>query len=411
MRRVSVNLPALCAYVFVLILTYLAGTYVAHFYFFIYVFMLVLGLYSILQVVLSAATLECIQSVDAEHPAKGDTVHFRVWLAGKPLFTTEITVRFAHPHTRLSRRLPELHASLAGRRFEERTFDIPLRHRGSYSVGIESIRISDALGWFALYKTGTTQSFLVHPRIFPLDPPSAETRVHALSDSGAAGPAQDLTMFEGLAGYREGDPIRYVAWKKYLSTGTPYLKRFGGSSEPAVVLYLDLRLPPGFPAESDVVPTVEDCSIEMAISLVKGYLDRGVAVTVRAAGGGLYTFAGRGPADFARFFEETDGLRLCEGAPSPARMYDADRSDATVEASILFITHIVEERLFEIVSERGRTGEQTGIYLNLTGLNPGERDRAASYGQAVRSSGAGLCFTADADTIENDITQWRVLGQ
>ncbi len=408
MGRVSVNFKVLCAYLFVLVLVYLAGTYVAHAYFVIYVFMLILPIYSILQVVLSAMSLECIQAFETDNPSKGDVIHYRVWVSGKPFLTTEVNIQFRPVHNRLPYRIPELHLALTGKRLVERAFDIHLRHRGSYTLGIEVIRISDALGWLTLTKLGTSRTFYVHPRILTLKPPAAETRVHALSESGVNGVEEDLTMFEGLAGYREGEPIKHVAWKKYLTTGTPYLKRFGGSSEPAVMLYLDLRMPVGFPPQSEAVPTTEDCSIEMAISLVKGYLDRGNRVTVRAATRWIYTFVGTHGEDFARFFEETDDLVFSPGAPSPARLYESDRSESPMEGSVLFVTHIIDDHLFEVVSERNRASGRTGVFLNTTALNETEKERAASYGQLVRSSAGGIFRSAHSASLKEDLVRWEV---
>lgn len=409
MRRVSVNLKALGAYLFVLILVYLAGVYVGRFYFFLYVFMVVLPVYSLLQVVLSALTLEAIQAIDGEEPSKGDTIRYKVWITGKPLLTTDVTLHFMPVHSRSLIRVRELRVALTGRRFVEETFEIRIRHRGTYWVGIESMVITDPLGWLSVKKRSSYQTFLVHPRVFRIAPPLAETRAHAISESGTNGVEQDLTLFEGLAGYREGDPIRYIAWKKYLTTGAPYLKRFGGSSEPAIGIYLDLRPLLGFPENDETVLSTEDCSIEMAISLVKGYLERGIRVTVRAFGRKLYSYMGIAPGDFLRFFQETDELSFAADAPSPVRLYESDLSEGLVEGSILFVTHCLDERIFETVSERGLTGNRTGVLLNLTSLNEVEKERAAAYGRRVRATGAGVYYSAHEATLKDDLRSWETI--
>ncbi len=408
-KRVSINLKAVGAYLFVLILVYLAGVYVGRFYYFLYVFMFVLPLYSIAQVLLSVATLDAIQAIEGENSSKGDTLHYRVWITGKPLLTTNIILRFKPVHSRLPIRIPEMRVALTGRRLVEESFDINLKHRGNYDIGIESIEITDPLGWLSLRKVGSYQSFFVHPRVLSLSPPVSETRVHAQSESGTNGVEQDLTLFEGLIDYREGDPIKYIAWKKYLTTGAPYLKQFGGSSEPAVTIYLDLRQAPGLPLNDERQLSAEDCSIEIAICLVQGYLARGIRVRVRGVAERLYEFSGSSPTDFARFFNESDGLCFAPYAPSPVQLYESDRSEGAIEGTILFITHIVDERIFETAAERGLVGERTGVFFNLTSSNEVERDRAASYGRTVHSTGAGVYYSAEERTLVDDLQRWEVI--
>lgn len=410
MKRVSINLRAVGAYLFVLILVYLAGVYVGRFYYFLYVFMFVLPLYSIAQVVLSVATLDAIQAIDEENPSKGDTLHYRVWITGKPLLTTNVVLRFKPVHSRLPFRIPEMRVALTGRRLVEESFDINLKHRGNYDVGVESIEITDPLGWLSLRKAGSYRSFFVHPRVLCLSPPVSETRVHAQSESGTNGIEQDLTLFEGLIDYREGNPIKYIAWKKYLTTGAPYLKQFGGSSEPAVTIYLDLRQAPGFPLDDEHQLSAEDCSIEIVISLVRAYLSRGIRVRVRGVGDRLYEFSGDSQGDFARFFHESDGLCFTPGAAPPTRLFESDRSEGAIEGTVLFVTHIVDERTFETAAERGLAGDRTGVFFNSTASNEAERDRAASYGRAVRSTGAGVYFTAEERTLVDDLRRWEVVS-
>lgn len=408
MRRISVNVRALSAYVFVLILCYLAGTYVAPFYFYLYVFMIVLPLYCLVQVVVSKSTLQCVQTVDADSPVKGDLLHYQVWVTGRPFLTTEAILHFRPVHSRLPYRIPDIRVALTGSRLVEESIDVRLRHRGTYTIGLEEIKIVDPLGWLSLRKEESHRTFIVRPRILPLVPPIAETRVHALSESGANGVEQDLTMLEGLSGYREGEPVKHIAWKKYFTTGAPYLKQFGGSSEPAVTVYLDLRFPSGLREDDyEVRQTTEDCSIEMAISLVKSYLDRGIRVGVRSVGESLYSFVGSGPADFERFYSDTDILCFAPTAPSPARLYESDRSDGIAGGSVLFVTHLADEELFETASERCRNGDRTGVFLNLTAMGHEQRELADSYGRMLRSIETGMYFSAHEETLVEDLRTWK----
>lgn len=412
MRKISINTRAACAYLLVLVLVYLAGSYVGSFYYYLYAFMVVLPIYSIVQVAAAAMSLRCVQTVDIENPVKGDLVRYRMWVSGKPFLTATGVVRFMPLHSRLSRRVPDLSIAVTGSRFAEESFDIRLSHRGSYTIGTEYLLITDPLGWLTVRREGSCRRFDVRPRILPLVPPAAETRVRAVAESGVDGVQQDLTMFEGLADYRGGEPVKQIAWKKYFQTGAPYLKLFGGSSEPAVIIYLDLRLPAAPAADDEELRlTTEDCSIETAISLVKGYLDREVRVEVRTMGQRPYSFLGGGPADFSRFYEESDGLLFCAAAPSPSALYEAGRSVGAGPSSVVFVSHRSDDALFEAATERSRRGERTALCLNLTAMCPAEREHCASYGRMVESTDSGMYFSVAAASLEEDLARMGAVAR
>lgn len=402
MRLVSVKVRAALLYLFTGMLVYLAGVYVNPLCYYLYIFLSLFPLISVLQVVLTLASLRCFQEFDTDQPVKGGTVGYRLCIRGSRFLATgSVHIRFAAIHPRLPDRIPDITLTMSGRGTVEERYTIRCLYRGTYTVGIESLEIRDVLGWLAVRKPADFRTFHVYPRVTELDPPPLGRDGHLAPDADGRSGEHDPTMFEGLETYREGFSVKHIAWKKFLATGVPFLKQFGRRSESGIAICIDLR---GQEIETGRELETEDCSIETAVSLVKSLLESGVPVTVRASGEKSYRFNAGSLASFAEFYRWTHDLAFVLNAPSPLELLSTRSGDEEAVGPTLIITHVADPAILDQIGN-GR-GDEIAVLVNLCGLDRTARQRVSAYRDATLDGG-GLFLVESADSLKEDSMRWR----
>ncbi len=389
---------AALAYLFVLFLVYLAGYFVSRIFSFLYLLLLFLPLLELLQVLATLFRLRFYQHFDNEHPVKGETIAYRLALANEsPIASAVVSLHFKTVHPAVATELHDLRRCFAGNETYEERYAIRCPYRGIYTVGLESIAIRSLSGWIEVLRPAYHRTFYVYPRIITLTPPFVGSRSEATSGLVSSGLQVDRSLFEGLVDYRAGLPVRDIAWRKYLSTGLPFLKEYRRSSEPGITIYLDLRRRE---AVSPLLLEREDCSVEVVVALVHYFVRSGVPVTVRALARDVYTFHSARGERFAQFHHETINL-LFGSFPSPVELFRSDRRAGAAAGSILFVTHLPDPDILDLVLP----GEirPVGAIVNLHGLPPEARSRYDPYFHAIRERGGRLILVQGADTIREDI--------
>lgn len=404
MRVVSVDLRAVGIYLFAGMLVYLAGVYVEQLYYYLYIFLCLLPLLSGVQVLIALASLRCYQSFDTEQPVKGGTIGYRLRILGSPFFLPGgVRVRFAPIHPRLPDRIPDITLAFGGRGVIDEYYTIRCRYRGSYTVGIEYLEVRDVLGWLTLRKAATSRTFHVYPRVTDIPPLPTIDGSEAPSIVGGRGAGEpDPAMFEGLEGYREGASVRYVAWKKFLATGVPFLRQFGRSAQHGIRICIDLREGNG-DAASELA--VEDCSIETAVAVVKSLLDEHVPVTVTARGERDFVFRGSDASSFIDFYRATQDLLFHGSAPSPLELLGGGSEASAEERRTIILTHRADPAILTLAT--ASSGREVGIVVNLTGLGARARARIAAFEESIREEGGTLFLVENADSLAEDAERWR----
>lgn len=397
MGSASVRVRAALLYLFILSLAYLAGVYVGRIYYFAYLALLLVPFLSTVQLLIALAGLRYHQEFDTEHPVKGESIGYRLTIANESFIATgPIDVAFKSIHRDLAG-IKAATFRFTGSGSDERTYTIQCPYRGIYTVGLESLRLRDSLGWLAVRRPVYHRTFYVYPRIVDLAPAFAGSARLGLTTRSESGTERDTSLFEGLAAYRAGTPLRHIAWKKFVATGSPYLKDYGRSAQPGITLYLDLRRegPP-----SRRVLESEDCSIEITVALVKYFLEAHVPLRVKAMGMDLYTFEASDPDSFERFYRHTINL-LFQRSVSPVDIYLADRNAAAAGAS-LFVTHRLDSELFDLAA-RSRPGS-IGLIVNEHSMSDEERDRLDGAYKTMRENGADIFVVRGPNTIREDLS-------
>jgi len=398
MHGLLARLVSVLAYLFVAALVYLAGIYVSRLFYFIYLLLIAIPLFSALQLLLTLITLRYSQDFDTEHPIKGESIGYRLNLANESfLASSPVRVRFMSIHPDLDASIEDLSLFFRGRENMRRSYTVSCPYRGIYTVGMESLETNDLLGWFSVNRPVYHRTFYVYPRIVELPPLVAGSRSYGMSDLSSGGRENDFALFEGLTEYREGTPIRHMAWKKFVSTGSPFIRLFGKSAEPGVTIYLDLRrTSPPDPTELEA----EDCSIEITVSLLKSLLDHRIPTTVKAMGREPYIFKATDPEAFWGFYRHTINM-IFQPTASPASMFQDDRKRAAVSGAVLIVTHMADPEILELPEASDE--EPVGLIINQTAMSPETRRSLRSWYESFEGATDQVFLVEGPDTIREDL--------
>ncbi len=388
-------------YLFALFVVYLAGSYVAPFFLYLFFILLILPLLSLSYLLLTFLRLKYYQDFSTEHPMKGESVIYRLILANEtflPLHHMSVGFKTIHPFMETA--LPRFTTYIrAGDRLE-RVYEIHCPFRGIYTVGLESLAAEDPLHFLVLRRQVWFRTFYVYPRVLPLRRFSTGLeRSERLSQGSSTGAVPDFALFSQLRIYRHGESLHHLAWKKFASTGTPYVKVYDTSAEPGATIYFDLR-----PTEATGLKALEteDVSVDILVALVKYYLDQGVPVTVRAPGRTVYSFRGDSPSGFQSFYLSTMEL-LFQPTLSPAAFYQLDKRAGGYEStSAIIISHLFDPEIFSTVEESLATETPVALILNRSGYTQVERKAVVPYLYSLSERGANIRFVdGPEDVVEN----------
>lgn len=399
---VTARIDRIGPYSLALILVYLAGSYVAPFFLFLFILLLFLPILSLAYLLLTFFRLKYYQEFSTEHPVKGESVGYRLILANETLLPLHhLTVVFKTIHPFMEEVLPPFTTYIRSRSRLELPYQIRCPFRGIYTVGLEYLAGEDPLHFFVFRRRVWFRTFYVYPRILALRAFSTGTeRSERLAQGSSTGSVPDFSLFNQLRSYRYGESLRHVAWKKFASTGTPFLKSYDTSAEPGLTIYLDLRQ--GKHTGMKALET-EDVSLDTLVALVKYYLDHEVPVTVRAPGRTVYTFRGSGPSVFGPFYLSTMEL-IFQPTISPAALYRLDRQTHGYEStSAIIISHLFDPQVFSTVEESLNGDASVALILNRSGYSPEERRTVVPYLYSLSERGAGIRFVDGPEGIEESL--------
>jgi uncharacterized protein (DUF58 family) len=388
--------------VFGIFLFYLAGSYFGGYLLSLFYFFLLLPLLSLLTCIIAWVGLRFSQLFDNEHPVKGEEIRYRLLLANESFVPApHIHCRFKVINPQLDLKMPDFSAYLGPHRTTERSYNFRCSYRGIYTVGLQRIEVEDPLGLMTLSPSVEYRTFYVYPRILALNnfPPGLPTTTGTGSGTPHGGDP-DYSLYTQVKEYRDGQSIRHLHWKKFISTGRAFVKEFDTTSEPGLRIYFDLRKTP----LREVNPLeIEDTSVEILVALVKYYLDRFIPLTVTAPGRDMFSFKGSSHSQFDSFYQSTMRL-FFQDTVSPALIYVSDsRSGLVSSSSILFITHILDASLFNLMEENIAQETKFTLIFNQVGYIEIEKNRNKYYMNRLREKGARVLTVNSSDSIVDDL--------
>lgn len=363
----NVNVRLVGVYIFCLSLSFLAGIYFGPYLFFLFFFLL------FFPIGLVAATVIPYRSVDVQQhwsvfkPVRGEKVSARLFVVNRsPLPMQGLHVEFETDMRRQSGELAPMDLTLRGRTSHDIALTLLFAHRGAYRLGVESVRAVDPLGFVRLQRQIETRPYLVYPRIHQLQHFSTVvTDVLGGSAVSADRHAGDLGNFVQLREYRDGESIRQISWRKYASTGKPFLREYEREQKNGVILYLDTSPAPSLspdPREH------EDTAVEIFLTLIGYLLEHRVTPMVRVPGNPDLERIESGPDAFDKLVRSSISCGFAKHGGLEALIDQDVREGLLSRKVVVAITHDVESGMRNLL-ENG-TVTDLKLVLNLAGLSP-----------------------------------------
>ncbi len=264
---------------------------------------------------------------------------------------------------------------LTGARSRRLVHTVDCRHRGDYRLQIGPAEIDDVLGWITLRTQPQIVDFHVYPRVLNLSIRHLGSPAGSPGTRGGAGRSHtaDPSRFRGLSRYREGMPIRHIAWKKFAAHGQPYIKEYDSSHTSGVAVYLDLRR---VAMRASARAEAEDHSMELLTSVMRSMLEAHVPVDVYGTSVPIYTFSGAGRQMFDEFYLGTRHIHF-NGDLSPQKLLDAHIHDGRVtRPSVIVISHLPDENLLELPYRSDFRDISCDVLLAATAWSRQQREKA-----------------------------------
>ena len=356
---VRINTRFLGHYLFFSAILYLARSYLGGPFVFLFYTLSLTPILSIMYLITAHLFVRYHQYFENEHPVKGEDVRYRLIVATEsPLAIPRIKLKFKEIHPHVQKVTKDLTFFMPGNHVLTKNYVIRCPYRGIYTIGLESIIYKDFLGIFELERSIWHRTFYVYPRILPLKSiPMPYTSSVADRQSMLQDILKDTTLFNTIRNYRRNESLRHVYWKKFASTGKPYIREYSTSVEQSVSIFIDMRN--GNLTGIDKL-TAEDTTIEIMIALLNYFLEQGVSLQINI--GSQQEINVTSKRDFDRIYRETINLSFTsmEGiAHHCPQSYNLQWN--------IVVTHILDELLLDI-SEQSQYGVITPIVLfNLAG--------------------------------------------
>ena len=357
----------------------IAGIYLGSYVLYLFYILLFYALFALLQLLVSIGRIRLYQEFSTNHPVKGEEIDYRIHLANESLLPScLLLIRFRTTHPGADPILPAVERILLpGKRLAMKA-RIRCPYRGVYRVGVETLELVDLFGIITYKKSLPGRTFYVLPRVLALAGPffSLHRRLLSTESADPAGD-EDFARFKGLRPYRAGESVRHLDWKRFSAQGATAVREYSSGSARGVTIYLDLR---PVPPDRSSVYEVEDCVMEVLVSLCARFLADSVPVRIRAAGREPWDTRLESTADFPAFHRRT-ALLPFDGSVAPAAL-DLDETRTR-----LFLTHREDGGVLELVESSRDLRDRAAAVLITAGMTPRTRQGAEGYLKGLAERG------------------------
>lgn len=231
----------------------------------LFIFLLILPPLSILYLILARAMIKIYTDVDRTRTKKGESVEYEIKIINEsplPFPLVETVVTLPSDDAYICRdNLLRISLLPLGCHIIKRSVSFPLR--GSYDIGVRSLRVCDLIGFFATeVRLELGRTVIVYPdnivmsentRRSETDLPTPVTRPFTISDQ--AEPAD-------IREYVPGDPIKNIHWKLSAKSDDLQVKNFSSNMDRNVYILCDLSFSGGVKPQQGVkAQTAKDADI------------------------------------------------------------------------------------------------------------------------------------------------------
>jgi uncharacterized protein (DUF58 family) len=400
MKKIKINFKAFFLYLFGVVIMFLAGMSMGGFLEYLYYIMLIYPLLSVAHLIYSINHLKYYEKFSIEYPKKGDSIDYELTLANEALFpSANIFVRFKFMIRNILKEGNEIYLSI-NKKSVTKNYIINCPYRGIYTVGIESLELSDFLCWIKYKPEVFYRTFYVYPRIIEIKNFMRNIFKDRDTNITNRGGVVDYTIINSLIDYRSGESVKHVAWKKFIQTGIPYLKKYDSSTTSGISIYLDTR---SDDMQEEYLLEREDCSVEILVSLVKYFLSQSIQVEVCAPGINTYKFKAEDITCFDDFYKSTFKIQF-DSIQSPVKLFRNDLRDFGLsKQTVIFITHKRDPEIFNLIAEFDITGIEIIVIVNQSCMSSLDRAKIRSYIEQMKFKRNNIVIVNNSNTIKEDL--------
>lgn len=409
-NRFELHPVAVTGYLFALSIIYLAAAYLGGTFPYIFAVFsatplvsLTLTRYLWRGLVLRIDTLAPTRVRGERMPVSGEIRNYRSF----PVSTLRVWIRIRQPGSSgETAEHRDLLSVTVGRQSSRRFLrEIACDHRGDYELQFGPAEMRDPLGWITFRRDPVVFRFHVFPRILTLDTRRLVGRPSDLGQTIGSGRSNvaDTSRFRGLAGYREGMPVRHIAWKKFAAHGRPYIKEYDSAVNSGVAVYLDLRPPAGAPATH---ATTEDHVLETVVAVMRRLLDGHIPVDFFAIGASLIALRGAGPYFFDEFYHFTRKL-VFNGHVSPVSLVDRHIANGDLNRpALIIVSHRIDDELLAMPLQNHRSHITCDVILSATTWSTEDQERARRGNSRTAASllQGGIYVVQSIEQLEEGVT-------
>ena len=402
---IKINFRLLILYGFFTFLSYLAAAYFGNFLSVIFYLFLFYPLISFVLLLYSYVHIQVHQRWSFQKAIRKNRIRywFGVWNEGS-LPVPRVVVHLGAEPSIEGLKKDRYIFGISRHDKMEKEIIVQFPYRGIYSAGVKRIEIQDIFQFFSLYRKVTMSSILIYPRIYRLiylfpGMDDFKSRLEGLSK----GDITDPSAFSSLRDYRSGESIRHLYWKKFAAMKKPVIKEYDRSESGGIHVYFDLRqseretdIPVHFARERTEV------SVEILVAVVKYFLEQDIEISVKAPGKEIYEFKGNEGIHFSGFYETTLNFNFRETV-SPSSVYRADPIRSSfVPHSILFISHVPDPEITDVLREVIAKRNRVTYILNLTGSSDDTHRNAIALTQGLSEIGVKIIIVRELESIGRD---------
>jgi hypothetical protein len=359
---------------------------------------------SIIHLVISWRFFSYHQSFSTDHPQKGETVRYTLYAVNEgpiPLAPGECVFSDPGPSASFGGNLPVPHRPYGSLDFEK---DIHCAWRGTYEIGLTSVRFADALGILTFEERLDPRIFYVYPELVRLDA-GVERLAHSTGADrpGTAREMEDPSIFECVVPLEAGRSARHIAWKRWAATGVPARIAHGQARTSALRVYLDLW--PGEKGSAGKLAS-EDMAVSVMFSVLRHLAENGIPAIFQTGSNGrpvpVHT-----TEEFSRLFDLSTGVIFNDSA-LPLAAFEGDVSTLLVTTRTLDAqsptTQITGLDLFNLFDGAIRAGSAPHLILcpppHETGQTQKEADALAELRRLAGDPGLVRVIDCEKDARE-----------
>jgi len=350
------RLILLLLFILSLVLISLRGGSVSYGFFFLILSVPLVSLIYLLYVLL---TFKIYQELASRSIVAGEPTSFRFILRNENLFTySGVRVLFHSDFSSINGLSDLTEYELQRGDGITRETTLTCRYRGSYSVGIKSVKIEDYLRLFTFTYTKNPLIVNVNPKLVRLDKISGFDISHVSPhQSHTVSTERDFAVRE----YVPGDNVRDIHWKATAALGHPMVMKHIGPEEPSVVIVTDSHR---HSDDERVFLPVENKILETLLALALYFVNESVTVRSVTRQNGPVERVLEGSNSFDNFYTEISSFAFRPEEDFKMLLLDVESSPSLLDASCIYmVTSEWTPEAFALCDKLGRNGTPVTVCL------------------------------------------------